>query len=218
MEHRIYSPLTLRLLMASLSQGRLDELRILCDLFTAGTFFSVPRGWAFESLAHHHIFTQGNNPLVLVPMISNLKTLTKGAASPKNVLIGTRAIEISAPTDAWNTSSLTKYYIPTEGNHPTFDSFIHTADHIVGFQMTVGRRRTLSPIGLQRLVDRAHPGAERWFVFVIPKGQDITIPKSLTEKGLVNSFKYFTHEISCAPIFLGMCFPFFLFLSNRFLR
>lgn len=219
MEHRIHSPLTLRLLLASYSEGRVVELRKLCDLFTGGSMLSVPRGWAFESLGHHHIWTRGNDHLPLVPMTFEDGYLRNGVAIPHNLQVGSRVIQtFTVSTGVQNTSSLDAYYIPTEGNNPTFDSFLHTSTHMIGFQMTVGREHSLNAIGLNRLIDRARPDAEYQFVFVIPEGQDIEVPSPTPTRSPFKHFDYFTLEISCGESFLGNAAPFFFFLSNMFLR
>ncbi|KAJ7134645.1 hypothetical protein C8R44DRAFT_870254 [Mycena epipterygia] len=179
-QHRIRSPLILRLVLQLVQLKQLSDLREMYDVFSASSNLAVSRGWAFEILCHEKLC--GIGVISLHPMVKQggkLRMVDSDSSSvATDITIGPREVHIytaSARLEA--TTSTSRYYIPAEGNNPTFDSFIPGEDSLA-FQMFIARKHSLKRKGMDMVRKRlrAFDGNRDWktnkikFVFVIPVG------------------------------------------------
>ncbi|KAF7365263.1 SET domain-containing protein [Mycena venus] len=126
-------------------------------------------------------------------MVSRNRKLVKDRdAAPVQVLIGERKMEIYTVGKALTTTvSESHYYVPAEGNNPTFDALIPGQESLV-LQMFIGRSHTFKKKGIalfrKRLrafdLDRDWATNKIKFVFVVPSGYQFEVdapPVALTD-------------------------------------
>ncbi|RGB29123.1 hypothetical protein C1646_602795, partial [Rhizophagus diaphanus] len=125
--------------------------------------FGSLRGTMFERLAHRKLLRGGK--FKVRPIDRDLKR-----GDPQLVLNNMEKMlfsDIDDIGDATNTSGTTKYYIPTQINNKSFDSFIPTNKF---FQMTIAERHPIVKSGLEKYIRGiARPDEEISFYFVLPK-------------------------------------------------
>lgn len=177
--HQIRTPLVLRLLLQSLQQSRLRQLRDMYELFSSSSHLAVSRGWAFEVLCHAKILDM--DELTLHPVSEHRHKLMKtDGASPVHVSIGKRRMEVYTAGRGVETTVDTEcYYVPAEGNNPTLDAFI-PGEASLALRMFMGRTHTLKKKGVamfrKRLMafdkDRNWRTNKMKFAFVVPTGSD----------------------------------------------
>ncbi|KAJ7037344.1 hypothetical protein C8F04DRAFT_1092127 [Mycena alexandri] len=178
--HRIRSRMILRLVLQASQREKLARMRYMymSDLFRASSPVAASKGWVFESLCHARICAM--DTLLLLPMTRDGNRLSRNLKdSPFEIPIGERKIEIyTSHSTAQSTANPATYYVPAEGNNPTFDAFIHGPPGFsVGFQMFVGKSRDVKEKGMTLLRKRLHnyDAARDWkatpikFVFVVPQ-------------------------------------------------
>ena len=85
------------------------------------------------------------------------------------------------------------YFIPSASNNPTFDSFCLLDEKGFGMQLTIGKEHGLDKKGLRMLYSRLEGSKERYFVFVIPPGQQLRCEKPSAL--YMRRFKYFVLEL-----------------------
>ncbi|KAJ7081301.1 hypothetical protein B0H15DRAFT_854525 [Mycena belliarum] len=197
--HRIRSTLILKLLLKAYQSSRLRQPSRMNDLFTSSSLSSVSRGWVFEILCHEKLCIA--TTLAIVPLIaSDVKPtclVRDPNAVPTSVPVGKRDLEIySSGSIVSSTASPKAYYVPAEGNNPTFDAFLHVpGEPGVGFQMFIERSRSVKRRGMALLRKRlaAFPTAkdDLRFVFVVPSGSDFHIDVG----GKFRGVKFFMLEV-----------------------
>ncbi|GBC11303.2 hypothetical protein GLOIN_2v1469707 [Rhizophagus irregularis DAOM 181602=DAOM 197198] len=125
--------------------------------------FGSLRGTMFERLAHRKLLRGGK--FKVRPIDQNLKR-----NDPQLVLNNMEKMlfsDIDDIGDATNTSGTTKYYIPTQKNNKSFDSFIPTNKF---FQMTIAERHPIVKSGLEKYIRGiTRPDEEISFYFVLPE-------------------------------------------------
>ncbi|KAJ7706098.1 hypothetical protein B0H17DRAFT_1125876 [Mycena rosella] len=160
--HRIRSPLVLRIILQLIQTNKLRELRDIYELFRSSSYLAVSRGWAFEILAHERICSM--TTLSLYPVAAQglyLKKVTNG--TPITVTIGQRSLHIFTRLSRLETTTrIDRYYVPAEGNNPTFDAFPQ------GTTMVRRRLRASDP-------NRDWETNKMKFVFVVPLGTEFQV-------------------------------------------
>ncbi|CAB4424168.1 unnamed protein product [Rhizophagus irregularis] len=125
--------------------------------------FGSLRGTMFERLAHRKLLRGGK--FKVRPIDRDLKR-----NDPMLVLNNMEKVlfsDIDDIGDATNTSGTTKYYIPTQKNNKSFDSFIPTNKF---FQMTIAERHPIVKSGLEKYIRGiTRPDEEISFYFVLPE-------------------------------------------------
>ncbi|KAJ7074115.1 hypothetical protein C8F01DRAFT_1099288 [Mycena amicta] len=180
--HRIRSPLILRLLLQMASSAKIPKLRQMYSILSSSSPLSVSRGWTFEVLAHELISVK--TEIELHPVSKQNGYLRKDKSGHSiSVPIGSRSIEIYTSGRRFDsTISTDTYYIPAEGNNPTFDAFIPGEENLA-LQMSVGRRHGFAEEGADMVRKRLQAFDEDrdWeanpmkFVFVVPKGPSFEV-------------------------------------------
>jgi hypothetical protein len=181
-KHRIRSPLILRLVLESSQKSRLTPLREMYNLFSASSHLAVSRGWVFEVLAHAKICS--TTKLTLQPLVEERHHFKRDEnGTSVDVFIGERLLEIySQKSQRDTTISNGHYYVPAEGNNPTFDAFL-PGDLSLVFQMFIGRTHGFKQkgVGMFRKRIRAFDKNRNWeeskikFVFVVPVGYEFRV-------------------------------------------
>ncbi|KAJ7781889.1 hypothetical protein DFH07DRAFT_764900 [Mycena maculata] len=142
--HWIRSPLILCLVVQMARAAKITKLRSMYSLFSSSSSLSVSRGWALEVLAHELI--SGMTEIVLSPVSQENGHLQQTVTgTPISVPIGSRTIKIYTSGSRPDTTiSPDAYYVPAEGNNPTFDAFI-PGEASIAFQMFISRKHWVFP-------------------------------------------------------------------------
>ncbi|KAF7294741.1 SET domain-containing protein [Mycena indigotica] len=199
MRHRISSKTILRLIHAEAIQKNAVELQHMYTIFAASSGLSIPRGWAFEILCHR-LFTKkpaSNYTFTLTRMKVHQSQLIPDHNDQTDWSVVTRQlVHFSTGQTTQATSSLKSYFVPSQGNNPTFDSFLHmeTPPRLVGLQMTIASKHSIKKSGLDQLRRRQLPGESNpWMIYIIPQGHSIQLPH--LNKSPFNQFTFFACEV-----------------------
>ncbi|CAB4478973.1 unnamed protein product [Rhizophagus irregularis] len=142
--------------------------------------FGSLRGTMFERLAHRKLLRGGK--FKVRPIDRDFKR-----NDPRLVLNNMEKVlfsDIDDIGDATNTSGTTKYYIPTQKNNKSFDSFIPTNKF---FQMTIAERHPIVKSGLEKYIRGiTRPDEEISFYFVLPETRFTTYSIHTTKKTVIN--------------------------------
>ena len=145
------------------------EMADLLDSFRKIPETVSSAGWLWERLCHKQISKGG--VFILREMVPEGEYLMP---SDRTIPIDISQREprfYSSQDLSSSTSRFSHYFIPTAGNNPTFDAFLHHERASLGFQMTLAKDHTLKPKGLRLLYERLGEGRNKiGFVFVIRKG------------------------------------------------
>lgn len=216
LHHRIRSPLILRLVLQLLQSKDLGKLRSMYHLFQASSRLSVPRGWAFEVLAHEIICQM--TVLSIYPVTKQGGWLKRANnCAPTTISTGQRTLSIyTAGSRLETTTSSDCYYVPAEGKNPTFDSFIpgDPGDDCIAFQIFSGRSRTFKAVGANMVRQRLRASDEDrdWirnkmkFVFVVSKGHDFKVEAWGCK---LKDMDFWVLELDIDPIQCISCLSFF---------
>jgi len=176
-----------------------DEVRHMASIFGRVGPAASAGGWLWEGWCHRHIADLTH--LDLLPMVDDGKNLVLSNERPEKIQIGrlTHRLYTSKSTTEF-TAVPGRYYIPSESNNATFDAFFRCEEEQKGIclQMTIRTEHSLAESGLKALEKRLEVAKERYFVFVIPKGQKFTcnVP---TDKWR-SVFKFFILELEDGPM------------------
>ncbi|CAA7261979.1 unnamed protein product [Cyclocybe aegerita] len=192
MVHSIASPYIWKLLYKKFMDSSLQEIRRLFVSLAGMTSSNAMRGWLFEAWSHDRL-CQGEFAFTLTEMVKISSRLVRGQNTRQLPLGPKREFEIyPSSTKFANTKDGDKYYVPQEGNNPTFDSFIRVSHQLgIGFQMTISPTHALKVKGLELLSKRIDT-KERMFVFVIPTGHTFDCE---TSTRWMNKFKFYILEV-----------------------
>ncbi|KAJ7252082.1 hypothetical protein B0H12DRAFT_623433 [Mycena haematopus] len=179
MRCRVRSPLILRLILQLHRSNELRKWQSMYHLFKFNPRLSVSRAWVLEILAHERICAM--TFLTLFPVTKQGAWFRKADVPvPTSVSIGRRSLEIYTASSRFDTTtSFDSYYVPAEGNNPTFDSFIPGPESIA-FQMS---HRSFKAVGANMVRRRLRASDETrdWltnkikFVFVVPLGHELKV-------------------------------------------
>ena len=191
----IASPTVWRLLLEIRGRKVYWEQPHILDLFRRVPETASSAGWLWESICHDIISRGGN--FTLRAMDEADKALVPSDRTDILRLKKLEPLYFKSKDTFKSTCDLRNYFVPTYGNNPTFDSFLHLQSVGVGFQMTLERNHTLDSNGLRMLHGRLgvhdnanEPSREKWFVFVIRKGSSFRCAKP--SRGQMRRFKFFT--------------------------
>ena len=154
------------------------EVRNMANLFRRIGPAASAGGWLWEGWCHDHIPSQ--TYLDLIPMVSYGNNLVLSDQQPVKIKIGSLTHQSYTSKDTKDpTSDPGKYYIPNGPNNATFDAFFRCEDEQtgIGLQMTIRTGHSLADSGLKDLENRLEKAKERYFVFVIPKGQQFKVKR-----------------------------------------
>ncbi|KAH8818900.1 hypothetical protein DL96DRAFT_1622319 [Flagelloscypha sp. PMI_526] len=164
------------------------------------------KGWVFECLCHDMIAKGTELKLLPMKVVNNQLhrtweydagiTVETLSIQPRDMIIFLSGASKGA------TRKHTSYYVPGEANNPTFDGFLHSDDPsntLHAFQMRVGYKHSMKAEGLQRLVERAYPGAPIQLIFLIVPGSHFTAPKP--PKSYESQIRFFTSEMPFSSSF-----------------
>ncbi|KAK7036602.1 hypothetical protein VNI00_011535 [Paramarasmius palmivorus] len=209
MVHFITSPYICRTFLQAIVLIKKVKLEEFFFMLRCDTSLGATRGIVFENLAHEAIINRGKfevRPVDLrsghvVESGSKFNSLTnllrESDLSPSLYSQHTRVAETRSPSC---------YYIPTESNNPTFDSFMVSHNNrCIAFQMTVGRNHTLKEKGLNILMKRFGKvvgGGKHQFVFVVPQGSEFRFPP-LPGGSWDQEFEFYILQLSVGNDFLG---------------
>jgi hypothetical protein len=100
----------------------------------------------------------------------------------------------SNTSDPNSTTEEDKFYIPVQGNNPTYDAFCYKDGCGIAMQHTISKKHPHSLKGLQDLNKwfNAAGMKKKWFIFVIPKGTQFTYPPLPACRA---GWEYFTLEL-----------------------
>jgi hypothetical protein len=153
-------------------QEHYHKVKRMASIFGRVPLAASAGGWFWAGWCHYHI---ANLPhLDLIPMVMDGEKLVPSNREPEKILIGDLTYQLYTSKDAAElTADQMKYYIPSESNHATFDAFFRSEQEDKGIclQMTIQTGHSLAESGLQVLEERLSAANDRYFVFVIPKGQ-----------------------------------------------
>ena len=172
-----------KLLLQRHGMAFFEEARHMARLFAKIPQTASPAGWLWEQQCHLGI---PYLPYIdLIPMLVNRNRLVPATTGEhKRVKIDRPIPEIYInKEDMESTLDPTKYWIPFASNNPTFDAFFRSGPKGIGLQMTHGTDHTLAASGLTELKNRLSTtlAKDRYFVFVIPKGQVFSCTKPADE-------------------------------------
>ncbi|POG82845.1 hypothetical protein GLOIN_2v1469707 [Rhizophagus irregularis DAOM 181602=DAOM 197198] len=125
--------------------------------------FGSLRGTMFERLAHRKLLRGGKFKVRPIDLYFKRNDPFLVLNNMEKLLFS----DIDDIGDATNTSGTTKYYIPTQKNNKSFDSFIPTNKF---FQMTIAERHPIVKSGLEKYIRGiTRPDEEISFYFVLPE-------------------------------------------------
>lgn len=180
-QNRIRSPLILRLLLRLMQLRRLSTLREMHQVLSAASHLAVSRGWAFEILCHEKLCKIES--FVINPMVKKGHTLIPDTGNGINITMGPRRLEIySVSTRVEQTTCSRCYYVPAEGNNPTFDAFAPGPESMA-FQMFIARKHSFKKKGADMVRKRLQAFDTKRdfqiskvkFVFVVPSGTSFQV-------------------------------------------
>jgi hypothetical protein len=148
------------------------KVKRMASIFGRVPLAASAGGWLWAGWCHYHIADLPH--LDLIPMVMDGEKLVPSNKKPEKILIGDLAYHLYSSNDAGElTADPMKYYIPSESNHATFDAFFRSEQEQKGIclQMTIQTGHSLTESGFQVLEERLSASNDRYFVFVIPKGQ-----------------------------------------------
>ena len=188
----VASPAVWRKLVLHHGRKAYLDMTNLLDSFRKIPETASSAGWLWESLCHDRISKGG--AFTLEEMVSTGEYLMpSGNTVPINILQRERHFYSSNDLSS-STSGFSHYFIPSAGNNPTFDAFLHHQSASIGLQMTLAKDHTLKPKGLRLLYKRLGEGpGENWFVFVIRKGTPFKTKKPSAIQ--MSRFKFFILEL-----------------------
>ncbi len=158
-------------LLRRYGQHHCDEVRHMASVFGRVGPAASAGGWLWEGWCHQRITSLTH--LDLLPMVADGKNLVLSEQPSKKIQIGDLTHQVYTLKDTLDsTANPGKYYIPNERNNATFDAFLRCDEEQtgIGLQMTIGTSHSLAATGLAALEQRL-TAKNRYFVFVIPKGQ-----------------------------------------------
>ena len=172
-----------------------EETRHMARLFAKVPQTASPAGWLWEQQCHLGI---PSLPYIdLIPMLVNRNRLVPTTTGEhERVKIDRPIPEIYINKAAMgSTLDPTKYWIPFASNDLTFDAFFRSGPKGIGLQMTHGTDHSLVTSGLNELKNRLSTteAEDRYFVFVIPKGQVFSCTKPADE--WLSDFTFFILEM-----------------------
>jgi hypothetical protein len=165
------------------------KVKRMASIFGRVPLAASAGGWLWAGWCHYHIADLPH--LDLIPMVMDGEKLVPSNKEPEKILIGDLAYQLYTSKDAAElTTDPMKYYIPSESNHATFDAFFRSEQEQKGIclQMTIQPGHSLAESGLQALEERLSAANDRYFVFVIPKGQKFECEAPLPRWQSVFSF------------------------------
>ncbi|KAF7294744.1 SET domain-containing protein [Mycena indigotica] len=200
MNHRLSSKTMLRLVHDHAVRENVSAVQSMYTSFAADGKPGIPGGWAFEMLCHR-LFTQPppspNNTVTLIQMQVHGTELVPDDKNRMEWSITPRQLVTLLPGESTLKSTfLSDYFVPSRGNTPTFDAFVHSEDppRLVGFQMTIAPRHSINKSGLVILQQHQLPDeTDPWLIYVVPQGHTVRLPFS--DKSPFNEFTYFMCEV-----------------------
>ena len=191
-------------LIALYGRNHYKEVRNMASVFRRIGPAASAGGWLWEGWCHDYIPSQ--TYLDLIPMADDGKNLVLSNQQPEEIKMGGLTHQSYTRKDTVDcTSDAGKYYIPNEPNNATFDAFFRCEEEQtgIGLQMTIGTGHSLSDSGLRDLEKRLEKAKKRYFVFVIPKGQQFKLKQPARKWQSV--FRFFTLALDnskycCSPL------------------
>lgn len=184
-----------RLLLASFTHHEHLKTGHMILSFTSIPQASATADWLFETWAHRELSQGGERKLYPMQEVGQKLQRTTDETQALTISLPTLNPQVYISKDKKSpTQGSDMYYIPSDANNPTFDSFLRHEPYGIGFQMTVGSTHSLVSAGLKELGRRIADCDKRFFVFVIPSGQSFSCPAPAKSTS-VPTFHYFTLEL-----------------------
>ncbi|KIK50393.1 hypothetical protein GYMLUDRAFT_987794 [Collybiopsis luxurians FD-317 M1] len=182
--HRLRSRTVLRVFYGALALKDLQERQQLYHLFQSGAQLSVSQGYLFEVMADD-LLSQGFQGMLEPEDGSNVEQLD----------LDYLTIQLfSNASDPNSTTEEDKFYIPVQGNNPTYDAFCYKDGCGIAMQHTISKKHPHNLKGLRDLNKQFNTAGmkKKWFIFVIPKGTQFKYPPLPACRA---GWKYFTLEL-----------------------
>ncbi|KIK55533.1 hypothetical protein GYMLUDRAFT_99509 [Collybiopsis luxurians FD-317 M1] len=166
--HRLRSRTILRMFIAAITVHELRERREMYRLFHSTGRLSASRGYLFEVMADE-ILSQGYDA-ILQP--EDGSTTIPFTLRPHQIEL------FSNMNKANTTTNRSKFYVPLQGNNPTYDAFCYQDGIGIAFQDTICFKHKFSLKGFRDLNARFNAAGvtQKYFIFVIPIGNVFKYP------------------------------------------
>ena len=186
--HRLHSRTIWRMFMAAIAVHDLEQRWQLYSVFHSTRRLSVSRGYLFEVMAND-ILSQGLN-VTLVP---------QNGGSPEQFTFSQRTMQLFSNTSKANTTTGEHFYVPLQGNNPTYNAFCYQSRIGVAIQSTICFKHHFSSKGFRDLNARFKAASveKRYFIFVVPFDNGFHYPKLPAKR---EPWRFFTLELDVSQV------------------